>query len=515
MSQDELIVKNLKQAYLTDPISKAVMSDPISKAERYQIIEGLIYWLKRDGGKALYIPETAVLKDANGVEKPMRDLLCYECHDSPIAGHLGIARMSALLRRSFYWPGMKNSIVKQVRECHDCQANKASHGRIQGEYTPLIPPIRRWSTVSLDFITDLPVTTVGKYDSIMVVQDSTTRMIHLIPYRITTGAVETANLYFREVFRLHGLPDTIVSDRDTRFTSKFWQQLWKRCGTNLRMSTPYHPQSNAPNERSHKVIEELLRSIVQYPPLDWQEQLPIVEFAYNNAVHGEMQYSPMELSTGEAPLDPATLLFPVTSESEITHKSVQELLKRQTEILKRARTQLIAARELVAKRVNEKRVAPRFYPGAKVWLKTKHLTWPGVDLLGKHLKPPKIGPFEVIRLNSSKTAVELKFDFGTKVHPVQPVSRCELYVPDTRNRSSKVNKPQTFDEQGDETGEIERIVGKKVRRGRIFYQVKWKGFDPKFNTWESAQHLANEGCQESIDDFESALSVLLSLVEYH
>ena len=80
MSQDELIVKNLKQAYLTDPISKAVMSDPISKAERYQIIEGLIYWLKRDGGKALYIPETAVLKDANGIEKPMRDLLCYECH---------------------------------------------------------------------------------------------------------------------------------------------------------------------------------------------------------------------------------------------------------------------------------------------------------------------------------------------------------------------------------------------------------------------------------------------------
>ena len=223
----------------------------------------------------------------------------------------------------------------------------------------------------------------------------------------------------------------------------------------------------------------------------------------------------MELSTGEAPLDPATLLFPVTSESEITHKSVQELLKRQTEILKRARAQLIAARELVAKRVNEKRVAPRFYPGAKVWLKTKHLTWPGVDLLGKHLKPPKIGPFEVIRLNSSKTAVELKFDFGTKVHPVQPVSRCELYVPDTRNRSSRVNKPQTFDEQGDETGEIERIVGKKVRRGRTFYQVKWKGFDPKFNTWESAQHLANEGCQESIDDFESALSVLLSLVEHH
>ena len=514
MAQDELIVKNLKEAYLTDPISKAVVSDPESKSEQYQIIEGLIYWLKRDGGKALYIPETAVLKNAEGKTCSMRDLLCYECHDSPVAGHIGIARMSALLRRSFYWPGMKDSIVKQVRECHDCQANKASHGRVQGEYTPLIPPIRRWSSVSLDFITDLPKTTVGKYDSIMVVQDSTTRMIHLIPYRITNGAVETANLYFREVFRLHGLPDTIISDRDTRFTSKFWQQLWKRCGTRLAMSTPYHPQSNAPNERSHKVIEELLRSLVQYPPLDWQEQLPIVEFAYNNAIHGEMGYSPMELNTGEAPLDPATLLFPVSGGSNVNHKSVHELLKRQTEILKRARTQLIAARELVAQRVNQKRIAPRFHPGAKVWLKTKHLTWPGVDLMGKHLKPPKIGPFEVVRLNSSKTAVELKFDFGTKVHPVQPVSRCELYVPDTRDRSSRVNKPQTFDEYGDETGEIEKIVGKKTRRRKTHYLVKWKGFDSKFNTWESAQHLANEGCQEAIDDFENAMTILLSLVHY-
>ena len=128
--------------------------------------------------------------------------------------------MSSLLRRTFYWPNIKDSIVNQVRECHECQANKASHGKVQGMYTPLIPPIRRWSDVSIDFITELPVTTIGKYDSIMVVQNSTSRMIHLIPYRITYGAVETANLYFREVFQLHGLPK-IISDRDTRFASKF------------------------------------------------------------------------------------------------------------------------------------------------------------------------------------------------------------------------------------------------------------------------------------------------------
>ena len=189
----------------------------------------------------------------------------------------------------------------------------------------------------------------------------------------------------------------------------------KRCGTKLAMSTAYHPQSNAPNERSHKVIEELLRSIVQYPPTDWEQQLPIVEFAINNSVVGELGYSPLELNSGETPLDPATLLFPIAGQQ---HKSVEELLKRQSEILARSRTQLIAARQLVADRVNQNRIEPRFTTGSKVMLKTKHLNWPGVDLLGKHLKPPKIGPFKVIKLNKSKTAVELEFDNETKVHPV-------------------------------------------------------------------------------------------------
>ena len=507
MVSDQNIIKEIKRAYKTDDISKAVIADPSAKSDKYQIIGGLIYGLKRDGGKALYIPATAKLGDSTGKTWNMRDLLCYECHDSPIAGHIGVSRMSALLRRSFIWPGMKDNIVKQVRECYDCQQNKASHGRVQGMYTPLIPPIRRWSEVSLDFITDLPVTTVGKYDAILVVQDSTSRMIHLIPFCMTYGAVETANLYFKEVFRLHGLPDRIVSDRDTRFTSSFWQQLWKRCGTKLAMSTSYHPQSNAPNERSHKVIEELLRSLVQYPPTDWDQQLPIIEFAVNNAVVGELGYSPLELSTGEAPLDPSTLLFPIPEVG--TQKSVQELLIRQSEILKRSRTQLIAARQLVADRVNANRIQPRFKAGSRVMLKSKHLNWPGVDLLGKHLKPPKIGPFKVIRLNKSNTAVELEFDHETKVHPVQPVSRCELFVEDTRDRAVKLIPPRTFTEEGEEYGEIERIVGKKVRRQHAYYLVKWKGFPSRFNTWEARQHLLNEGCKESIDEYEQRIANLI------
>ena len=141
-------------------------------------------------------------------------------------------------------------------------------------------------------------------------------------------------------------------------------------------------------------------------------------------------------------------------------------------------------------------------------LKTKHLKWPGVDLLGKKLKPKKIGPFEVVRLNPSHTAVELKFDTRTRVHPVQPVSRCELFVPDTRDRKSKIKPPTEFNEEGDEIGEIEKIVGHKLMRGDTYYLVKWKDFSSRHNTWEPKQQLLADGCRESIDDYENALAML-------
>ena len=120
---------------------------------------------------------------------------------------------------------MHLDIKQQIRECYECQKNKRKSGRIQGKYKPVLPPVRKWSTVSLDFITDLPVTSRGS-DAIMVVMDTTTRRIHLIPYHMTLTAKDTAELYFKVVVKHQGLPDVIISDRDTRFTSKFWRALW-------------------------------------------------------------------------------------------------------------------------------------------------------------------------------------------------------------------------------------------------------------------------------------------------
>ena len=498
--------KEIKESYRQDSLAQKILKN-INSLGTYKLVEGLIFRMKGDGGKSLYIPRTATIVDTNGTKVKLRDQICFECHDSPMAGHLGVNRMSALIRRSFWWPKMDKNIRRQVRQCQECQQNKSRHGRIQGEYTPVIPPIRRWSEVSLDFITDLPpsyLTDEISYDAILVVMDQTSKRIHLFPFNMKFGTVKAAEIYFKEVVKLHGFPDTILSDRDVRFTANFWKALWKICGTRLSMSTSHHPQSNAANERVHLVIEEMLRALVQYPPFNWPEQLPVIEFAINNAVHSETGYTPFELDTGQAPLDPSTLLYPTFDRQ--TPQDLKRLLIRQRVILKRARHHYIQSRKAVAERMNITRVPPKFKIGDSVMIKSDHMNWPGVDLLGKHLKPPFIGPFKVKGFNSTKTAAKLEWDNPRiRVHPTQPVSRCQKYEAD-KCAYRKGNRPQPpsnlVDEEDEAYDEIEKIVGKKLIRGNIYYLIKWVGYHSRHNTWEPAHHLIEQGCRQSINEYE-------------
>ena len=135
MKIDDTVVKAIKTAYQTDEVSIAIFKAP-EEYDSFGIINGLIFKLRRDGGKSLYIPATAVIKGDDNKKHRMRELLCHETHDSPVAGHLGRDRTSALLKRSFYWPKMDDQVAKHVRECDECQQNKAKHTRVQGDQTP-------------------------------------------------------------------------------------------------------------------------------------------------------------------------------------------------------------------------------------------------------------------------------------------------------------------------------------------------------------------------------------------
>jgi transposase InsO family protein len=162
----------------------------------------------------------------------------------------------------------------------------------------------------MDFITKLPRTT-KQHDSIMVVVDNLTKDSHFIPVNLTHKVANIVDIYMREINRLHGIPKTIVSDRDPKFTSKFWKGLFKGFGTNLNFSTTYHPESDGKTERVNQVIEDMLRMYVMDKPSKWEDYLHLVEFAYNNGYQTSLKMSPFETLYGRKATHQVTIHRPV------------------------------------------------------------------------------------------------------------------------------------------------------------------------------------------------------------
>jgi len=177
-------------------------------------------------------------------------------HDDALAGHYGIAKTYELLCRNYYFPDMAKYVKKYVETCDTCARGKARRHAPHGELAPLPVPAGPWKGISCDFIVDLPLSH-GK-DALLVFIDRLTKMCHLIACAKTTTAPEFARMYLDYVVRLHGLPDSIVSDRGGIFTSKFWKALSRMLGTKQRLSTAFHPQTDGQTERMNQTVEQYL-----------------------------------------------------------------------------------------------------------------------------------------------------------------------------------------------------------------------------------------------------------------
>ena len=232
--------------------------------------------------------------------------LLHEHHDAPVAGHLGISKTYELLSRNYFWPAMQSEPA--------------------GLLQPLPIPVNRWDQVAMDFVVQLPKTKNG-WDAILVCIDRLTKRAHFAPTKTTASAPETANIFFETVVKQHGLPKTIVTDRDSKFTSLFWKTLFKRFGTKLAMSTAYHPQTDGQTERMNRILQDMLRHFVNYQQNDWDQYLSLAEVAYNNAEQQSTGMSPFYLDTGRHPSFPGNLMNPEEQKVEY----VEQFLKKQQE----------------------------------------------------------------------------------------------------------------------------------------------------------------------------------------
>ncbi|CAI7823748.1 unnamed protein product, partial [Closterium sp. NIES-54] len=234
---------------------------------------------------------------------PLRQLLLEEFHDVLYAGHFGSNKTLAGIAKVYYWPHMANDVQKFVTSCDTCQRMKSSKQKKAGLLQPLLVPEQPWQVVSLDFITGLPPTNVG-HDAILVVIDKFSKMGHFIPTHTTARTEETAKLFIKHIISQHGIPTTLISDRDPKFTSKFWKELMSLMGTRLAMSSAYHPQTNGQTERLNQIVEQLLRAACKDDINKWDLHLPVLEFAYNNAKHAATGETPFFLCYGRHPLTP-------------------------------------------------------------------------------------------------------------------------------------------------------------------------------------------------------------------
>ena len=191
----------------------------------------------------------------------LREEILWEFHYSRFAMHPGGTKMYRDFLCQYYWSRMKRHVGDFVRQCLTCQKVKAKHQKPTGLLQPLEVAEWKWEHVMMDFVTHLPWTQ-RRHDVVWVIVDRLTKSAHFLAVQMTFTLEEFYQLYIHEIVRLHGVPVSIVSDRDPRFTAHFWKSFQKAMGTRLMMSTAFHPQTDGQSEKTIQILEDVLRACV-------------------------------------------------------------------------------------------------------------------------------------------------------------------------------------------------------------------------------------------------------------
>ncbi|MCH88206.1 retrotransposon protein, partial [Trifolium medium] len=357
-------------------------------------------------------------------EGSVRDKILEEAHKGKFTIHPGITKMYQDLRQMYWWPGMKKDVASFVSKCLVCQKVKIEHQKPSGLLQPLEIPEWKWERISMDFVMGLPKTRLG-FDAIWVIVDRLTKSAHFLAIKATYSVDKYADLYIKEIVRLHGIPTSIVSDRDPRFTSRFWEAFQRAFGTRLSFSTAYHPQTDGQSERTIQTLEDMLRACVLDEGESWDKYLPLIEFAYNNSYHSSIGMAPYEALYGRKCRSPLCW-FEVGEKSLLGPNIVQETTDRIKMIRERMRTAQSRQKSYADKR----RKPLEFQEGAHVFLRITPKTGVGRAMRVKKLNPRFMGPFQILK-RVGPVAYQLALPPPlSNLHNVFHVSQLRTYVSD-------------------------------------------------------------------------------------
>jgi hypothetical protein len=480
--------------------------------------------LWRDNKLRLIIPPTDKLRTA----------VMSACHDSVFSGHFGATRTTALINRLFHWPGIDKEVKQYCSTCQTCQMVKSVNFKPIGRLQPLPVPEFKWGDVSVDMITDLPVTERG-FDSILVFVDRLTKMCHIVPCNKTMDAVQFCQLFSSNIIRLHGVPTRLVSDRGSIFTSRFTQGVLTDLECWQQFSTAYHPQSDGQTERFNRVAEDVLRSYVSTDQGDWDIHLPMVEFAMNNSPSESTGQTPFILNYGINPRHPAISKL-VTAEYNHISVTTQPSFKQRMGVkamlhtvrgakevpaaiafsqemqkaITHTQLQLQAARQRMVQQTDDKRTLEvPFKVGDMVMLSTKNLK---LKYGCNKLMPRFVGPFTVVK-QSSPVAFKLELPSTMRVYNVFHTS---LLKPYKHRPGDPVPHPKPLLVEDEEEYEVfkllnrrEKVVGSKKKKhaGKkekvvVQYLVRWEGYGAEHDQWIPEVELQRH-CKRLIKEYHA------------
>ncbi|CDJ34265.1 uncharacterized protein EMH_0019520 [Eimeria mitis] len=378
--------------------------------------------------------------------------------------------------------------ISYLQGAHNkCHASKALSQKPAGLLQPLLVPSRRWSHVSLDFITDLPLTPRGD-DCILVIVDSLIKMAHIIPTKKSASTADTIELLADRLIRYHGFPDVLISDRDPRFQSQLWQQHCQRFHIKRAMSSPYHPQSDGQTERVNRTLEQMLRTYIQTDEREWERLLPALELAYNTTSHSSTELSPFEVMIGQNPVTAADLNVVGNIAPTLT-PPMTELFQ---QLCDRAQSHIIKAKWQQKRYADAHRRDAQYNPGDRVWISSRNL--PGLNQCSK-FEPRFLGPFAVLeRIGQVAYRIELPptYTCHNAFHVSQLVPD-RPRDPQMKSKEAAVWRLPVTGPDGTPTDiyEVDYILDQRGSDEDIQYLVKWRGAPEDRATWEPAANLTN------------------------
>ena len=418
----------------------------------------------------------------------LRKAILEEAHSGFFAIHPGSTKMYQDLKLSFWWSGMKRDVSEFVTKCLVCQRVKAEHHVPSGLLQPIRIPKWKWDRITMDFVVGLPLT--GRnHDSVWVVVDRLTKSAHFLPVRTDYSLNKLAELYIKEIVRLHGVPISIISDRDPRFTSRFWGKLQEAMGTRLNFSIAFHPQMDGQSERVIQILEDMLRSCAIDYEGSWDQHIPLVEFVYNNSFQSSIGMTPYEALYGRKCRTP--LCWTELSERKVIGP---DLIRETEEKVNMIREKLKVATDRQKSYTDMKRKDIRYEVYEKVFLKVS--PWKKVMRFGKKgkLSPRFIGPYEVMeKVGPVAYRLALTPDLE-KIHNVFHVSMLRRYHSDpthvVTSETIELRPDLTYEEEPVEilAREVKELRNKKIP----LVKVLWRNHKTEEATGESKETMRQQ-----------------------